>query len=59
VFPGRAVDIGAELFAMTASCVRARISAENGRAEERSAVPWIAEHGSGPAVVDGVHRTIS
>ncbi|NUR24871.1 MAG: acyl-CoA dehydrogenase, partial [Catenulispora sp.] len=38
VFLGRAVDIGAELFAMTAACVRARMLAETGRAEERSAV---------------------
>ncbi|OLE27000.1 MAG: acyl-CoA dehydrogenase [Catenulispora sp. 13_1_20CM_3_70_7] len=38
VFLGRVVDIGAELFAMTAACVRAQMLKDSGGEEGRSAV---------------------
>ena len=37
-FLGRLVDIGAELYAMTAACVRAKMLLDDGRAEGESAV---------------------
>jgi alkylation response protein AidB-like acyl-CoA dehydrogenase len=42
-FLGRVVDIGAELFAMSAACVRARMLADDGAPEAESAVE-LAEH---------------